>query len=181
MEVSDAATIDEICRFRAQVWMAMDGTVADAFPRGQWRDAEDDYARHWICRSADGKLLAAARLAVLDRLHDIIEPHEYHRYCLEADGRVAAPDRVVVATAAQGNGLAGLLLDAQHHAALESGAVCATRQASPRMAQLLVRRGWRLLGPASVDRRFPTTTFWVALYVFDPLRVNYVTKDSSAA
>lgn len=181
IEISDAATIDEICRFRAQVWMATAGTAADAFPHGRWRDADDDNARHWICRSAEGKLLAAARLAVLDRLSDIIESHEYHRYCLEVDGRVAAPDRVVVSTTAQGCGLAGLLLDEQHRAALESGAVCAARQASPRMVQLLIRRGWQVLGAASIDRRFPTTTFSVAVYVFDASRVSYVTQDNKAA
>ena len=172
-EVRDPSVCAEIYRFRARVWSATAGTSPTAFPDGQWRDAVDDRSRHWICRSDSGELLGAARLAVLNKLNEAIEPDEYLRYGIQAAGLIAAPDRVVVAPESQRQGLAGLLLDAQHAASAASGAVCAIRQASPRMAHLLKRRGWRILGPASVDARFPTTLFTVAIYVFDGSRVKH--------
>jgi GNAT superfamily N-acetyltransferase len=153
------------------VWRATPGTAPEAFPEGIWRDAIDDDARHWICQGSDGQLLAAARLSVVDSLADVTEAEQYQRYGLIVDGPVAAPDRVVVAPEAQRHGLAGWLLDVQHQASREAGAVCAVRQASPRMAQLLARRGWQFLGPASRDPRFPGTEFTVSIHILDPTRV----------
>lgn len=180
MEVRDSPTIDEICRFRARVWTATPGASQHAFPSGEWRDDIDSWARHWIGRSPAGELVAAARLAIFDRLEHLSEAPEYLNYGLQADGQIAAPDRVVVAPAEQGQGWAGLLLDAQHAASSDSGAVCALRQASPRMARLLERRGWQMLGPASIDPRFPQTQFTVAAYIFDAARVRYRTCRQAA-
>jgi GNAT superfamily N-acetyltransferase len=177
LEVSDPREIDEICRFRARVWLATPGTSPRAFPAGEWRDEIDANARHWVVRAADGSLVAAARQAILEDIASIIEPAEYLRYGLHTDGRVAAPDRVVVAPAVRSMGLAGRLLDEQHRAAKAAGAVCAARQASPRMVQLLVRRGWQILGPAGVDSRFPGTNFSVAIYVHDASRVRWHSCD----
>ena len=72
LAVDDPETIDEICRFRAVVWMATAGTDAAAFPGGQWRDPIDDVAQHWICRDSDGSLLAAARLAICASVRQMI-------------------------------------------------------------------------------------------------------------
>ncbi len=167
----DRETIGEICRFRASVWLATAGVDPTAFPSRAWRDRIDDVAQHWICRDADGQLLASGRLTIHASIKDITESHEYERFGVQASGPIAAPDRVVVLPAAQGQGLAGRLLDKQHAAAKAAGAVCALRQASPRMTRLLVRRGWQLHGPASIDPRFPGIKFTVASYTFDPERV----------
>lgn len=170
---SDHVEIEEVCRFRAAVWMATDGVDPAAFPCGSWRDPIDDVAQHWVCRDARGTLLAACRLTIHDRLEEIVERHEYQRYGIKVLGAIAAPDRVVVAPAAQGQGLASRLLDMQHAAARAAGAACALRQASPRMVRLLERRGWRLHGPAGIDRRFPGVPFEVASYTFAPNRVRF--------
>jgi GNAT superfamily N-acetyltransferase len=167
----DRETINEICRFRVRVWLATAGVAPTAFPTKTWRDRVDDVAQHWICRDAAGRLLACGRLAMHASIREMIEPHEYERFGLQVSGSIAAPDRVVVLPAAQGQGLAGRLLDKQHAASKAAGAVCALRQASPKMARLLVRRGWKLYGPASTDWRFPGIQFTVAGYTFDPERV----------
>ena len=54
----------------------------------------------------------------------------------------------------------------QDAAAQVRGASHAVRQASPRMAELLQHRGWRTLGPASPDPRFPDVDFQVVLKEF---------------
>lgn len=171
IEVSDPSSVARICRFRAAVWRATPGTAPEAFPEGIWRDAADDSARHWICQASDGQLLAAARLSIVDSLADVTEAEQYQRYGLGVDGPVAAPDRVAVAPEAQRHGLAGWLLDVQQQASRDAGAVCAVRQASPRMAKLLARRGWQFFGPASRDPRFPGTEFTVSILILDPARV----------
>jgi GNAT superfamily N-acetyltransferase len=172
-EVTGSEQVDEICRFRAAVWLASQGANPVAFPSGSWRDPIDDGARHWVARDSNGNLLAAARFAIHDQLEDMIEHREYRRYYLEAHGPIAAPDRVVVAPAAQGQGLASQLLAIQHKAATAAGAVCALRQASPRMVRLLRHRGWRMHGPASIDPRFPGVTFTVASFIFDSDRAGF--------
>ena len=48
------------------------------------------------------------------------------------------------------------------------------------MTRLLARRGWRFLGPADVDPRFPGTVFTVSIYVFDPSRVRYASRTQGA-
>jgi GNAT superfamily N-acetyltransferase len=173
LETRDSREIDEICRFRAEVWSAIPGTRPDAFPLGHWRDPFDDWARHWIVRSEDGRLVAAARLTIHDGVEQMIEPREYLRYGLKADGQIAAPDRVVVAHGWRNRGLAAKLLEVQERAGRDANAVCAARQASPGMVRLIQPRGWRILGPASRDPRFPSTCFSVAMLIYVPEQVQF--------
>ena len=56
-------------------------------------------------------------MVIANSLGEVTEPEQYRRYGLVIDGTVAAPDRVVVASEAQRQGLAGRLLDIQHQAA----------------------------------------------------------------
>lgn len=160
-EAASRADIDRICRFRAEVWGATPGVAEQAFPAGSWRDEIDDDAQHWMIHDAQGVLRAAARLHFCSTVADMHEAHEYTRYALALPGPIAAPDRVVVSPQAQGCGLARWLLDAQDAAAQAHGARHALRQASPRMVQLLQHRGWREVGPANIDPRFPGVTFCV--------------------
>lgn len=163
LEVADAETIDEICRLRARVWEATGQAAATAFPDGGWRDPYDSDCLHWIIRDDRGRLVAAARVTVHDRLEEVPEAEEYSRYGLRLPGPIAAPARVVVLAEAQGGGLARRLLDAQDAFARRVGARHAVRQASPAMVRLLVRRAWRILGPATPDPRFTGVLFEVAV------------------
>ena len=56
----------------------------------------------------------------------------------------------------------GVLVDLQDRVARAFGAQFAVRQASDSMARIIARRGWRLVGPASADPRFPGASFTVA-------------------
>ena len=167
VETSDQRLIDEICRFRVEVWREEGQLSADAFPTGRWRDAIDDHATHWLIRTSDGSSAAAGRLSIHPSLHEVHQCEEYLRFDLGLSGPIAAPDRVVVAPFARANGLGKWILDLQDAASIARGATHAVRQASPRMVQLLKPRGWRVLGPASPDPRFPGVEFQVVIKTFD--------------
>ena len=96
------------------------------------------------------------------------EAEEYEAAGLQLAGRIAAPARVVVAAAARRHGLAGQLLDAQDAAARAAGCAYAVRQSSPAMGRLLARRGWRDVGPAGIDERFPGVRFEVMVLKVSP-------------
>jgi GNAT superfamily N-acetyltransferase len=158
--VGEPATLQAIYRLRASVWRETGDIAQAAFADGSWSDEHDPGALHWVIRDA-GELVAAARLSVHERLAEVPEAEEYAAVGLALEGRIAAPARVVVAAAARRHGLAGLLLDAQDAAARAAGCTFAVRQASPAMTRLLERRGWRDMGAAGLDERFPGVRFEV--------------------
>jgi GNAT superfamily N-acetyltransferase len=160
--VSSAEDIAEICRFRAAVWAATGTLEPNAFGQDGWRDPVDDDAFHWAIRHSSGRLAAAGRLTFHSQLSLVHQADEYLRYGLDFSGPIAAPDRVVVAPEFQGHGLGAILVDLQDRVARAFGAQFAVRQASDSMARIIARRGWRLVGPASADPRFPGASFTVA-------------------
>jgi GNAT superfamily N-acetyltransferase len=162
-EVNRTEMLDAIAVLRAEVWQASGGVAAAAFPEGRWHDDCDLNATHWTIRDENNRLVAAARLTVHPTLADVPEAEEYARYGLDLEGPIAAPARVVVCPGAQGRGLGQRLLDAQDQTARRLGARHAVRQASPAMVRLLVHRGWRIIGPARTDPRFPEVQFQVAV------------------
>ena len=166
LETRDERVVAEICRFRVSVWREEGQLALHAFPNGQWRDPIDDESTHWLIRDSRGRCAAAGRLSMHAALAEVHQAEEYLRFDLKLPGPVAAPDRVVVAGFARASGLGRQILDLQDAAAQARGASHAVRQASPRMAQLLEHRGWRVLGPASPDDRFPGVEFLVVLKTF---------------
>lgn len=180
-KVSDPATLEEIYQFRARVWDSSEGIAVNAFPTGKWQDQHDTLAQHWIVTNADDRMVGAARLSLHERIEDVVEPEQYQRYGVECDGLIAAPDRVVVCPSARRQGIAQRLLDAQDNASIDAGAACALRQASPAMCRLVEKRDWHLLGPASIDPRFPDIVFTVALRAFSSSRVRFHIQSQGAA
>lgn len=164
---SDVPTLEAIYRLRAEVWRETGDVSQAAFADGSWSDAHDATSLHWVVRDGDA-LVAAARLSIHECLGDVPEAEEYAAVGLRHDGRIAAPARVVVASAARRHGLAGQLLDAQDAAARAAGCTFSVRQASPSMARLLTRRGWTSLGPAGRDERFPGVRFEVMVLELAP-------------
>ena len=165
--VADPPTLEAIYRLRASVWRETGDIAQAAFGDGRWSDEYDPAAMHWVIRDGE-QLVAAARLSVHDRLADVPEAGEYAAAGLRLEGRIAAPARVVVATAARRHGLAAQLLDAQDAAARAAGCAYAVRQSSPAMSRLLARRGWRDVGPAGLDERFPGVQFEVMVLELAP-------------
>ncbi len=156
--VTDVPTLEAIYRLRAAVWRETGDIAQAAFADGSWSDDHDAASMHWVVRAGD-ELVAAARLSVHDRLDDVPEAEQYTAAGLRLEGRIAAPARVVVASAARRVGLASQLLDTQDAAARDAGCAFAVRQSSPAMSRLLERRGWRGHGPAGIDERFPGVRF----------------------
>lgn len=159
--VIDSETLAQIFRFRERVWRATGGIAADAFADGSWHDEWDADGTHWVIRDEEFQIVASARSTVHDNIHAVPEAEEYLRYGYLPNGRIASPARVVVAQECQGRGLGKRLLAVQDEHAVASGAAHAVRQASPAMARLLMPRGWRLLGAARTDPRFPGVEFQV--------------------
>ena len=165
--MADAATLEAIYRLRATVWRETGDVAQAAFADGRWCDEYDPTGLHWVIRDAEA-LVAAARLTVHERLADVPEAEEYAAAGLDLEGRIAAPARVVVAAAARRHGLAAQLLDAQDAAARAAGCAYAVRQSSPAMSRLLARRGWRDVGAAGLDERFPGVRFEVMVLKVAP-------------
>jgi GNAT superfamily N-acetyltransferase len=165
-EVADPEMVAEICRFRGRVWKETGKLRDDAFGDDGWCDPIDSHCQHWVIRTEDDALVAAGRLSIHDTLDEVHQSEEYRQYGLDLPGRVASPDRVVVCPSMQGRGLGWQILDAQDQAAVQQGAKHAVRQASPGMVRLLRRRGWKIVGPASADARFPGEEFQVAVVSF---------------
>ena len=86
----------------------------------------------------------------------------------DLEGRIAAAARVVVAAAARRRGLAWQLCDARDEAARAAGCSFAVCQSSPVMTRLLQRRGWREIGPAGRDERFPGVRFTIMVLELAP-------------
>jgi GNAT superfamily N-acetyltransferase len=166
-QVTDPPTLEAIYRLRAAVWRETGDIAQAAFGDGRWSDEYDPTAMHWVIRDGE-ELAAAARLSVHERLADVPEAGEYAAAGLHLEGRIGAPARVVVAAAARRHGLAGQLLDAQDAAARAAGCAYAVRQSSPAMSRLLERRGWRDVGPAGLDARFPGVRFEVMVLEVAP-------------
>jgi len=160
---SDSAAIDRICRFRADVWRSTLESSGRSFPGLEIRDAWEPAAWHWMVQDSQDRIVASARLIVMDDLQEIPEFEQY--LCIgvsELDGRIAAPDRVVVDPSHQRQGLAQQLLEVQERAAIAQGAIIAVRQASPSMVRLIAGRGWVVHGPAKPDPSFPGVVFSIA-------------------
>lgn len=180
-KVDTSAELAEIYKFRARVWNSSEGIAVNAFPTGEWRDKHDSMALHWIVTNERDQMVGAARLSLHERIEDVVEPEQYLRYGVECDGLIAAPDRVVVCPSARRQGIAQRLLDAQDKASIDAGAACALRQASPAMCRLVAKRDWYLLGPASIDSRFPNIVFTVALRAFLSSKVRFQARSQEAA
>ena len=166
VESSDSEIIREICRFRAEVWHATGKLAPNAFDDEGWQDPIDHHCQHWVIRNAEKTLIAAGRLSIHRSLEEVHQSEEYKRYGVRLVGPIAMPDRVVVCPSMQGLGLGRRILDVQDEAAFMQGAKHAVRQASPGMVRLLRNRGWKILGPASTDSRFPGELFQVAIFSF---------------
>ena len=160
--VNDSETLAEVFRFRERVWRATGGIAADAFADGSWQDEWDADGTHWVIRDEAFQIVASARSTVHENILSVPKAEEYLRYGCLPSGRIASPARVVVDPGCQGRGLGKRLLTVQDEHAVASGAAHAVRQASPAMVRLLAPRGWRLLGPARPDSRFPGVEFQVA-------------------
>jgi hypothetical protein len=59
---ADAPVLEAVGCLRVAVWAAAGALDAARFPTGQWLDADDAHARHWVAESPTGELVAAARL-----------------------------------------------------------------------------------------------------------------------
>ncbi|PKQ16486.1 MAG: hypothetical protein CVT67_04975 [Actinobacteria bacterium HGW-Actinobacteria-7] len=161
----DPDRLKDLFEFRARVWIG-EGVDPLAFPDGAWSDAADAHRIHWTVLD-DRRIVGAASTCFHATLAEVEEPEAYILLPTPPAGVIAVPARVVVDPAYRGRGIAAALLDTQDQAARDAGAGLAVRQASPAMARILERRGWRDHGPAPADPRFPTTAFRVMSLLLD--------------
>ncbi len=142
MAVGDGRELSRISKLRIEVWGG-EGSLDPRIERsGDWLDAIDPVARHWLVENARGELVATARLSVHDRLEDSLDGYVW----LDARRTVPQPvgsiSRLVVRKDARRQGLAGKLNEARIEAARDAGCKTMTVTASKENARLLAARGF---------------------------------------
>jgi hypothetical protein len=165
IRVTDRGTIEQICRFRVQVWAATGLLAPDAFPGGTWRDAMDDQCTHLAILSG-AEILAAGRWSLYQSMEQIPDAEQYKRVGLELEGPIGLPERIVVSRSIPYFNLAWRLLDALDDLSRDAGARYAVGLASPAMVRILKRRNRRVVGQAAPDPRFPGVQFHIIVREF---------------
>lgn len=165
-QVHDPATLEDVYRLRAAVWQRSGHAHPQAFPDGRWTDSYDARADHFVVR-VEGTLAAAARYTQWASLYDIPDASYFAHSCVNVTGPIGLPERLVVDPQWQRQGLYQRLADTLRDHATGRGAQYLLMECTSPVADLLIRRGRRVLGEAPYDPRFPKTTF---LWVLSDLR-----------
>jgi hypothetical protein len=105
IEVSDPATVREICRLRARVWRAEGFSAIRPCP-----DEHTHHARHWIA-VRQGELVAAARLCFHNSIEETPEFEDIRHLGLSVPHRFAFMSHLIVSKTARGHRL-GTCFDA---------------------------------------------------------------------
>lgn len=159
--------LDRIGRLRADVWQATRLIDPDAFPVDRWTDRLDEDATHWVIVDGDTPV-AAMRYAQFDDPADMPDAAHHRALGLWLVPPVALPERLVVHPRLQHLGLATRLADHGLAHAIASGARSIVSEASAPTAEMLRKRGRRVLGPAAYDPRFPGVSFQLVLTEIGP-------------
>lgn len=158
VSASDQIRLGEIGRFRLEVWRQETAVNEALFPKGEWIEALDTVARHWIFVDDLG-LVAAARLTIHQTLNDNPDGYLWAR----AGRSVPLPAghfcKLVVAKRARGRGLGKRLNATRIEAARASGAKSILVTASEANCRLLLTQGFTDTGIREIFANRPTFEF----------------------
>jgi GNAT superfamily N-acetyltransferase len=118
-EITHPAVLKQVYRLRVQAWTETE-VAPEAFPSGEWTDAYDPIARHWLVKDGNG-IVGACRLTVHDALRDVPCARFYHKIEAKTAPRYGVFSRLVVLRRARRQGLSKQLDHARLTAAVESG------------------------------------------------------------
>src|SRR3990170_4437597 len=86
----------EIGRLRSAVWRAEPDVNRSALPGDVWLDDLDAIADHWVARDGQGRIVAAARMTIHDRLEDVPYYESFAHLPIGSKGPFASLNRLVV-------------------------------------------------------------------------------------
>jgi GNAT superfamily N-acetyltransferase len=111
--------LEEIYRLRVDAWMTT-GLGLGMFPNGMWIDEGEERHRHWVVFD-DGRLVAAARLSIHERLCDVPCAHLFTDLHFPAAPPFGSINRLVVHPDARSRGLSKKLDQIRIEAAAAAG------------------------------------------------------------
>ncbi len=135
-------------RFRTEVWRAESDVNRAALAGAEWTDATDWSADHWVVRQS-GRVVAAARLSVHDRIEDVPYSAAMNNAAIPTSGPFGSINRLVVARSHRRQGIASLLDYRRLERARELGVAVVIAVAARSRRCALLRMGFSSLGPAS--------------------------------
>jgi predicted GNAT family N-acyltransferase len=145
---TSASVLQEIGRLRTVVWRAEPDVNRSALPGDVWLDDLDKIAFHWVARDNRGKIVAAARMTIHDRLEDVPYSESFRHLRVDSPGPFASLNRLVVSPDARGQGLARGLDCARLAHAVRSSAACVLVVAVSRRMEALSHLGFERIGLA---------------------------------
>ncbi len=140
-ESKDKESMEELGRFRLEVWR--DETIVNEalFLNGVWLESLDFQARHWVAKDSHG-LVGAARLTVHDTLASNPDGYLFERAGKIIPAPVAHLCKLVVHERARGKGLGSQLNKIRVDAARMMGARSIVVTASEINSRLLSQLGF---------------------------------------
>lgn len=138
---TDSLRLNEIGKFRLEVWREETEVNESLFPDGIWIEPLDYEARHWIVRDAEG-IVASARLTIHPTLAENPDGYLLIRASMSAPIPAAHLCKLVVHKRARGNGVGDQLNKVRIDAAKKMGAKSIIVTASEGNSRLLHRVGF---------------------------------------
>ena len=162
---SNRTQLDEIGKFRLQVWNQETVVDTSYFQDGRWIEPLDFIARHWIVQK-NGTIVSAARLTLHQTLEDNPDGYLWKRVAREVPLPVVHFCKLVVHPSMRGHGLGSLLNQVRLNAAKEMGAKSVILTASEKNTRILIPMGFEDTGIRETFPNRPGFMFRGLQYIF---------------
>ena len=157
-EVDSPEWLEEIARFRVEVWYHNGMVDMAYFPEGKCLEEVDKSATHQISRW-EGKLIAATRHTLYTDLESTHHGDYYSRQGISLEGPIYIPEHTVVHPDFVGRGLGKIITRTHRRQAIAAGARHTISENTKVNADLMRKMGVKSLGFAPPDPRFPNIQF----------------------
>ncbi len=163
---SDKSVLDQIGKFRLEVWREETAVNEELFPNRIWLEPLDYVARHWVLHE-NSKLVAAARLTFHHTLEDNPDGYLWIKQGLSVPLPVVHFCKLVVHKSVRGQGIGTIFNTVRIKAAQEWGAKSIILTASEKNTRLLLSMGFMDTGIRESFPNRPGFTFKGLQYLFN--------------
>lgn len=155
----DRTRLPEIYHLRVFAWENSPSPASidrKNYPNGFF-DSLDKNAVHWVSYDDSGRIIAAARLAIIQNIEDLPYPRIFDHFELPPDRPFLLYSRLVIHPDYRKSGLKEKFDSVRMRFQIDNGYPFSIATAGPVRAKELPRYGWRELGDVSEldDSRFP--------------------------